>query len=137
MNTHTHPHVFVTTEGEHPRRSNFSRRAMRPATDGNLDRVEPRIRTQPVKPGLTFHGLRHSHKTWLIDAGVPEIAQARRLGHALDDDIQDIYSHVSQQVEQALINAALAENSSALVGGNERGAWTLTMAAAGGAWCTG
>ncbi|MGW5646199.1 tyrosine-type recombinase/integrase [Saccharopolyspora sp. NPDC003752] len=105
LNMHTHPHVFVTTEGEHPRRSNFSRRAMRPAADGNLDRVKPRIRTHPVKPGLTFHGLRHSHKTWLIDAGVPEIAQARRLGHALDDDIQDIYSHVSQQVEQALINA--------------------------------
>jgi hypothetical protein len=30
--------VFVTAENQLLRRSNFARRAMRPATDGNLDR---------------------------------------------------------------------------------------------------
>lgn len=36
-----------------------------------------------VKPGLRFHGLRVSHKIWLMEDGVPEIAQKVRLGHAM------------------------------------------------------
>jgi integrase len=51
--------------------------------DGNLHAPEPAVHTYPIVPGLTFHGLRHSHKTWLIADGTPEIAQARRLGHHL------------------------------------------------------
>ncbi|MBK0870236.1 tyrosine-type recombinase/integrase [Saccharopolyspora sp. HNM0986] len=102
--SHDHPHVFVTRDDEHPRRSNFSRRAMRPATDGNHHLTDPAIRTQPVKPGLTFHGLRHSHKTWLIEDNIPEIAQARRLGHTLGDEIREIYSHLGPTVEPHLID---------------------------------
>lgn len=41
----------------------------------------------------------------LIDANIPEIAQARRLGHVLDDDIQDIYSHVSEEILRILLAA--------------------------------
>lgn len=103
--SHTHRHVFVTAEGEHPRRSNFARRVMRPAADGNRNSRNPPVPTVPIAPGLTFHGLRHSHKTWLIDAGIPEIAQARRLGHTLDNDIQELYSHVAPNVEQRLLDA--------------------------------
>ncbi|MFI6025544.1 hypothetical protein [Amycolatopsis magusensis] len=78
---------------------------MRPAADGNLDRVHPRIRVLPVKPGLTSHGLRHSHKTWLIADGIPDVAQARRLGRRIPDAIQDIYSHVAPEVETRLLEA--------------------------------
>lgn len=60
--THTHNHVFVTAEGEHPRRSNFAPRAMRPAADGNTHLPQAPVRSHPIQPGLTFHGLRHSHK---------------------------------------------------------------------------
>ncbi|ALG06930.1 tyrosine-type recombinase/integrase [Kibdelosporangium phytohabitans] len=105
LDTHDHDHVFVTTDVELQRRSNFSRRAMRPAADGNLDVTRPRVRTQPIKPGLVFHGLRHSHKTWLIADGIPDIAQSRRLGHKLPDKIQETYSHVAAEVEQRLIAA--------------------------------
>ena len=56
-----------------------------------------------MKPGLTFHGLRHSHKTWMIADNVPEIAQARRLGHILDDKIRQTYSHVAAEVEHRLL----------------------------------
>jgi integrase len=83
--SHTHPHVFVTEEHHLLRRSNFARRALRPATDGTLHRARPRVRVAPVVPGLTFHGLRHSHKTWLIADHIPDVAQARRLGHTLPD----------------------------------------------------
>jgi hypothetical protein len=47
--------------------------------------------------------LRHSHKTWLIAGGAPEIAQARRLGHHLDNRVIETYSHVAPEVEQRLL----------------------------------
>jgi integrase len=105
LDTHDHPHVFVTPGGDLHRRSNFSRRAMRPAADGNDTVREPRVRTRAIKPGLTFHGLRHSHKTWMIADAMPEVAQSRRLGHKLPDKIQETYSHVATEVEQRLMTA--------------------------------
>ena len=53
--------------------------------------------------GLHFHDLRHSHKTWLIEDDVPEVAQAKRLGHRLPG-VRGIYSHVSATVEQRLVD---------------------------------
>lgn len=103
LGTHDHPHVFVTADNQLLRRSNYSRRAMRPAADGNRHRHNPAIPLDPVKPGLTFHGFRHSHKTWLIADGLPEVAQSRRLGHKLPDKIQEIYSHVAPEVETRLL----------------------------------
>ncbi|GAA3850548.1 tyrosine-type recombinase/integrase [Amycolatopsis tucumanensis] len=103
--SHSHRHVFVTPQNELHRRSNFARRALRPAADGNAHIANPAIRLRAVKPGLTFHGLRHSHKTWMIDDGVPEIAQALRLGHVLPDKVQETYSHVARAVEQRLLDA--------------------------------
>ena len=63
------------------------------------------MRLEPAKPGLTFHGLRHSYKTWMIADGVPEVAQSRRLGHILGDRIQETYSHVAAEVEHRLLEA--------------------------------
>ena len=57
----------------------------------------------PIRPGLTFHGLRHSHKTWLIDDGMPEIPQARRLGHHLSNRVVEAYSHVAADLNQRLL----------------------------------
>ena len=108
-------YVFTTPDGHWHRRSNFARRCMRPATDGTPPspptdttrrqrRVAAAVRTEPVQPGLTFHGLRHSHKTWMIADLVPEIAQANRLGHTLHNKIQQTYSHVSADVEIRLLD---------------------------------
>jgi len=105
MDNHDHPHIFLTAKHEYLRRSNFSRRAMRPAADGNLHRKKPPVRIHPVKTGLTFHGLRHSHKTWMIADAVPEIAQSARLGHTLDDKIQKVYSHIANEVKHRLLQA--------------------------------
>lgn len=101
--THDHRHVFVSPHGDPHRRSNFGRRALRPSVDGTGYLVRPPVGLDPVKPGLTFHGLRHGHKTWMIADGVPEVAQARRLGHILGDRIQETYSHVAAEVEQRLV----------------------------------
>ena len=96
--------VFSGPHGGWLRRSNLDRRVLRPATDGTRHLSQPRVLLDPVRPRLTFHGLRHSHKTWLIADGVPEIAQARRLGHHLDDRIVETYSHVAPEVDQRLLD---------------------------------
>jgi hypothetical protein len=92
------PFVFTSPRGYPLRRSTFDRRVFRPAVDGN-----PRKGTQAVQPGLTFHGLRHSHKTWLIADGIPEIAQAKRLGHHLANRLVEVYSHVAPEIETRLL----------------------------------
>jgi integrase len=97
LDRHDHDHVFVGRDGGLHRRSSFHRRHWRPATDGNPTNGIP-----AVIAGMHFHDLRHSHKTWLIEDGVPEIAQAKRLGHRLPG-VRGIYSHVSAVVEQRLI----------------------------------
>ena len=103
LGSHNCPQVFPTVDGGWQRRSNYSRRVLRPAVDGNLHIADPRVRCEPVQPGMTFHGLRHSHKTWLIADGAPEIAQARRLGHHLDNRVVETYSHVAPEVEAKLL----------------------------------
>ncbi len=96
--------VFTGPRGGWLRRSNIDRRIVRPAADGTVHLPGASLRLAPVRPGLTFHGLRHSHKTWLIADGVPEIAQARRLGHHLPDRIVETYSHVAPEVDQRLLD---------------------------------
>lgn len=70
LDRHEHDHVFIGRDGGLLRRSNFHRRVWRPATDGN-----PRKNIPPVIAGMHFHDFRHTHKTWLIEDGVPEAAK--------------------------------------------------------------
>lgn len=96
--------VFCGPHGGWLRRSNVDRRILRPAADGTRHLPQPKLLIDPVRPGLTFHGLRHSQKTWLIADGIPEIAQARRLGHHLEDRIVETYSHVAPEVDRRLLD---------------------------------
>lgn len=48
----------------------------------------------PIMRGLTPHGLRHGHKTWLAELGVPEILQADRMGHVVPG-MRGVYTHIS------------------------------------------
>lgn len=105
VSEHLHLAVFPTPDGGWHRRSNFARRAFRPAAHGNAEQPRPAVVLPAVRPGLTFHGLRHSHKTWMIADQIPEIAQAQRLGHILDDKITQTYSHVADEVRHRLLRA--------------------------------
>jgi integrase len=96
---HDHPMVFPGARGGHQRRSNFNRRAWTPAVAG-----DPAAGVPPILAGMHFHDLRHTHKTWLIEDGIPEIAQARRLGHRLGG-VRGIYSHVTPAMQQRLTDA--------------------------------
>ncbi|MBP2320442.1 integrase [Kibdelosporangium banguiense] len=104
LQRHDNEFIFTTKTGKWLWRSTFIRRVRQPAVNGNETMPHRRIRTVPIRPGLTFHGLRHSHKTWLIAGGAPEIAQARRLGHHLTNRVTEVYSHVATEVELRLLN---------------------------------
>ncbi|MGI5274661.1 tyrosine-type recombinase/integrase [Nonomuraea sp. CA-218870] len=71
----------------------------------------------PVKPGLKIHGLRHGHKVWMDELGVPAVASEERLGHRLPGIVGQ-YSHtspamVAQTTEglQRLWEASLVERA--------------------------
>lgn len=81
--------VFTTARGGLYRRSNFNRRVWRPAADA-------------VIQGFHFHDLRHTHKTWMIEDGVPEVVQSKRLGHELGG-VRGTYSHVTQPMIDNLL----------------------------------
>jgi len=99
LTSHTHEIVFTAAMGGYLRRSNFNRRTWTPAAAGNPDRNLPAI-----VAGMHFHDLRHTHKVWLIEDGIPEIVQAKRLGHHMPG-VRGIYSHVSPAMTQQLIDA--------------------------------
>ena len=57
------------------------------------------IRSVPNLPIIRFHDLRHSHATQLLMEGVhPKIAQ-ERLGHSTITTTLDLYSHVSDTMQ--------------------------------------
>jgi integrase len=48
-------------------------------------------------PGVTFHGLRHTHASQLIDASVDIVTISKRLGHADPSITLKVYAHMFRQ----------------------------------------
>jgi hypothetical protein len=61
----------------------------------------------PIKPGLTVHGLRHGHKTWMAEDGIPEILAEQRLGHQVPG-MRGLYTHASGRMRDDLKHALQA-----------------------------
>jgi integrase len=64
-------------------------------------------------PDATFHNLRHTHASQLIDAGVDIVTISKRLGHAKPDITLRIYAHLFRKDDSkaaAAINAALRQH---------------------------
>jgi integrase len=59
-------------------------------------------------PDVTFHALRHTHASQLIDAGVDIVTIGKRLGHAKPDITLRIYAHMFKKDDS---KAAAAINS--------------------------
>ena len=88
----------------------------------------PRSRAgYPLRPGLTPHGLRHGHQTWLDDLGVRYVLQSERMGHEVPG-MRGVYSHITSRMRDELLaglqrlwedslreRAALAERSSVVI----------------------
>jgi integrase len=58
-------------------------------------------------PDITFHALRHTHASQLIDAGVDIVTISKRLGHAKPDITLRVYSHLFRKDDS---KAAVAIN---------------------------
>ncbi|HEY3503382.1 MAG TPA: hypothetical protein VGN37_11450 [Actinocatenispora sp.] len=56
----------------------------------------------PVLRGLTPHGLRHGHQTWMDEADVARAVKTERMGHELPG-MQAIYSHISPTMRDHLV----------------------------------
>jgi len=60
-----------------------------------------------VLRGLTPHGLRHGHQTWMDEDGIPDVLKTERMGHELPG-MHGVYGHVSPAM-RANLRAALQE----------------------------
>lgn len=63
-------------------------------------------------PVITLHGLRHTHASLLLFAGVSIASVARRLGHASMTTTQKTYLHIIQELENQDIDLIMRSLSS-------------------------
>jgi hypothetical protein len=61
----------------------------------------------PLRTGLTAHGLRHGHQTWLDEIGVRYVLQSERMGHEVPG-MRGVYSHITPRM-RAELTAGLQE----------------------------
>ena len=77
-------------------------------------------RLGPGFPRVRFHDLRHSHATQLLLAGVhPKVAQ-ERLGHSTITTTLDLYSHVTETMQEDAAARFDAAFRGAIIGGAKR-----------------
>ncbi|WP_184577470.1 tyrosine-type recombinase/integrase [Lipingzhangella halophila] len=62
----------------------------------------------PVCDGLTPHGLRHSHQTWMDEDEIPEKLKRQVMGHADEQTVQQTYGHVTPEMRARRIRALSA-----------------------------
>jgi integrase len=89
--------VFCTESGTWLCRTAFVQRIWRPACDGRPDR-----RTRAILPGLRFHDLRHTHRTWLDEDTLSESFKSQRLGHQIPG-IRGVYAHITEPMHPPLL----------------------------------
>ncbi|MFD4636992.1 tyrosine-type recombinase/integrase [Lentzea sp. NPDC058436] len=106
--------VFASARGAFRRRGNFRARVWLPALAG-----DEALGWAPIKEGMHFHDLRHTHETWLIEEGVPHVLRLERLGHKRKE-VHDRYSHVTD----AMISRMLEQLQHRW---EEDGGWSWTI----------
>jgi len=90
-------YVFTSTFGEPIRFSNFLRRHWRPL-----------LNKCGISRKFVFHGLRHTHATMLLRAGVHPRVVMERLGHSSIKITLDTYSHVLPDMQEKAVEAISA-----------------------------
>jgi integrase len=95
--------LFLTTDGTHPLRGNFRRKVLMPA----LKKAGLSGR------GITFHRLRHTSASLMLDAGLSIQDVSERLGHARPSITYDVYAHLLDEKREkgTAALAALIEES--------------------------
>jgi integrase len=102
-----HRRVFCEQDGSDFDRARFGRylkivadgRAGRPARTGWPAVPE----WQPIVPGLTPHGLRHGHYTWLREDGIPDVMVDDRMGHE-GRGMDGVYAHPTPGMRKRVVD---------------------------------
>lgn len=96
--------LFVTPQSRaRLRYSNFRTRVWGPALDRATDEEKLGRKALAVRPRI--HDLRHTHASWLIDAGVDIVAVSRRLGHESITTTVNTYGHLTERQKDAAADA--------------------------------
>nr|WP_121011459.1 tyrosine-type recombinase/integrase family protein [Saccharothrix australiensis] len=104
LDSHRGSFVFTSPDGTLLRRSNFRQRFWRPAWDGRKpDQPSARDHVPAILPWITFHEGRHTHATWMVEDGVPQVARRARLGQKMKG-IARVYDHVTSVMKAQLIS---------------------------------
>ncbi|WP_255574612.1 site-specific integrase [Halobacillus sp. Nhm2S1] len=85
----------------------------KPVNPANIRRSFNRLMKKAVVPKITFHGLRHTHATFLLSRDVNPKVIAERLGHTDIRITMNTYSHVlptMQKVAVTQIDSLLSSN---------------------------
>jgi hypothetical protein len=60
-------------------------------------------RYPPILEWFTFHEGRHTHSTWMVEDGVPEVARRARLGQKMKG-IAGTYDHVTEPMHKQILD---------------------------------
>ena len=63
------------------------------------------IKQAGIDPAVRFHDLRHTHATWLLEAGINVKVVSERLGHASIRITLDTYAHVLKTMQAEAVDA--------------------------------
>ena len=81
LDGHPFPYVFTGERGGWLRRAVFRKQVWLPAL-ADEDETADAVDDAPRVGSLTFHGLRHTHKTWMAEHRTPPSLQDYRMGHS-------------------------------------------------------
>jgi len=99
LDCHPFPYVFTGERGGWLRRAVFRKQVWLPALDGF---VQPEDGVGSGRGAMTFHSLRHTHKTWMAEHHTPPSLQDYRMGHC-PRGIAGRYEHPTEAMVAELI----------------------------------
>lgn len=79
----------------------------------HLYRFRIAARAANLPPGFSFHGLRHTYASQLIQAGAPLSVVADQLGHANTVSVSRTYGHIAPQIREAEVRQRFVSLKSA------------------------
>lgn len=105
---------LALVRGRKPKEQVFLRDSGKPWYGNNKHLFKAAVREAGLPDEFTFHGLRHTYASQLIQAGATVYAVAEQLGHANPTTVLRTYGHLSPQIREAEVRqrftAVSAEN---------------------------